>query len=102
MIKMHILPNVITMFIQTRIFIQSQHILYFYMDLMLHVSVKLLSEITSSSEVFRCKIYGIFLMTMMNVLTPIKQIKTRRGNRKQYRIKKPTIQMKLNLQLINS
>jgi len=41
-------------------------------------------------------------MFMMNVLTPIKQIKTRRGKRKKYRIKKPTIQMKLNRQLINS
>jgi hypothetical protein len=42
-------------------------------------------------------IYG-----MMNILTPIKQIKTRSGKRKQYRIRKPTIQMKLNRQLMNS
>jgi hypothetical protein len=38
----------------------------------------------------------------INVLTPIKQIKTLSGKRKQYRIKKPTIHMKLSRQLMNS
>jgi hypothetical protein len=59
-----------------------------------------------TSEQFRLMkiVQGISLVNtaIMNVLTPMKQIRTLSGRRKQYRIKKPTTQMKLKRQLMNS